>query len=76
MFVPASVAVFKAGAAAILCTYAAVETYCRIPQYVLFGSLPQPLPDFNEKDLVVIFPGAGWGGSEHSRFGTIHQTSR
>jgi hypothetical protein len=59
VFVPASVAVFKAGAAALLCTYAAVETYCRIPQYVLFGSLPQPLPDFNEKDLVVIFPGAG-----------------
>ena len=55
----ASAAVLKAGAAVILCTYAAVETYCRIPQGVLFGSLPGPLPDFTEKDLVVIFPGAG-----------------
>lgn len=59
VLLPASVAVFKVGAAAILCTYAAVETYCRIPQSLLFGSLPKALPDFIEKDVIVIFPGAG-----------------
>lgn len=37
----------------------AIEVYSRIPQRLLFGSTPRPLEQFEDKDVVLIFPGAG-----------------
>lgn len=36
-----------------------IEAYSRLPQKLLFGSDPRPLEPFDEKDVVLIFPGAG-----------------
>jgi hypothetical protein len=40
-------------------TILAAEAYSRIPQRLIFGSSPIPLLPFKEKDLVLIFHGAG-----------------
>jgi hypothetical protein len=40
-------------------TVLATEAYSRIPQDIMFGSSPRPLKPFKEKDLVLIFHGAG-----------------
>jgi hypothetical protein len=45
--------------AAVAGSAIAIEAYSRLPQKLLFGSTPRPLEQFDDKDIVIIFPGAG-----------------
>lgn len=45
--------------AAVAGSALAIEAYSRLPQKLLFGSTPRLLEEFYEKDVVLIFPGAG-----------------
>ena len=45
--------------AAVAGSAIAIEAYSRLPQKLLFGSTPRPLEQFDDKDVVLIFPGAG-----------------
>jgi hypothetical protein len=58
--IPASIGAAIGGlGAAVAGSGLAIELYARLPQKVLFGSRPRKLAEFDEADIVLIFPGAG-----------------